>query len=559
MQNNHQIQEIKERLPIEEVVSRYVKLDKSGINLKGLCPFHGEKTPSFFVAPHRGSFMCFGCGKKGDIFTFIQEIEGIEFFDALKQLAEQAGVVLDLQKTENGNQTKNAYTILEKACLVYESYLAKDIQAQEYLINRGLTQQTIKQFRIGFIPDEWNILYNELKNSFEEKDILESGLVIKNENGRLYDRFRGRIMFPIFDSNGKVIAFTGRVLIPEQKETPKYVNSPETQLFSKSHVLYGLNFAKQSIRKHNFVILVEGQMDVIMSHQMGYSNTVASSGTAFTQDQLQIISKLTPNLLLAFDSDSAGLATTAKVWEMAINQGLDVKIAYYEGAKDPADTIKENPDTWRETIKNSIHIIEFVTRLIAKVSDERKRIKLYHERILPLLKRIHTYSEKNFFIGKISQMLSINSAIIWSDLSLDQNSEPQKIRQYQNIEKIDYDGLLNSYVFFFEKINPEIKKQISEFMETSGLKNTISEDIDEKKLFEIENEFSTDEKTVKESFKEIFAQYVIHQIKNKNKELKTLLHTNSGNEHDVLKKIEENRKLIHTVSENNCQFINNMV
>jgi DNA primase len=559
MQNNHHIQEIKERLPIEEVVSRYVKLDKSGINLKGLCPFHGEKTPSFFVAPHRGSFMCFGCGKKGDIFTFVQEIEGIEFFDALKQLAEQAGVALELKSSENQNETKNAYTILEKACLVFESYLAKDIGAQEYLSSRGLTAQTIKQFRIGFIPDEWNILYTELKKTFEEKDILESGLVIKNENGRVYDRFRGRIMFPIFDSSGKVIAFTGRVLIPEQKETPKYVNSPETQLFSKSHVLYGLNFAKQAVRKHNFIILVEGQMDVIMSHQMGYSNTVASSGTAFTQDQLQIISKLTPNLLLAFDSDSAGLATTAKVWEMAINQGLDVKIAYYEGAKDPADTIKENPDTWKETVKNSIHIIEFVTQLIAKVSDERKRLKLYHERVLPLLKRVHTYSEKNFFIGKISQILSINSSIIWSDVSLDQAKESVTTRKYQDVEKINNEALLNSYILFFEKQNNDLKKQIEEFFSSHDLLHITYDQHDEKKLFEIEDEYLKNEKIVQTDFKELFAQYVIVQIKNKNKELTMALHSKSNNENELLKKIEENRKLIHLILENNCQFINNMV
>lgn len=559
MQNNHHIQEIKERLPIEEVVSRYVKLDKSGINLKGLCPFHGEKTPSFFVAPHRGSFMCFGCGKKGDIFTFVQEIEGIEFFDALKQLAEQAGVTLELKNSEGQNETKIAYTIVEKACLVFESCLAKDIGAQEYLLGRGLTQQTIKQFRIGFIPDDWNILYTELKKTFEEKDILQSGLVIKNENGRVYDRFRGRIMFPIFDSSGKVIAFTGRVLISEQKETPKYVNSPETQLFSKSHVLYGLNFAKQAVRKHNFIILVEGQMDVIMSHQMGYSNTVASSGTAFTQDQLQIISKLTPNLLLAFDSDSAGLATTAKVWEMAINQGLDVKIAYYEGAKDPADTIQENPEIWKNVVKNSIHIIEFVAQLIAKVSDERKRLKLYHERIIPLLRRVQTYSEKNFFIGKVSQMLSINSSIIWSDLSLGQNIETQKIRQYQDVEKINNEEILNSYIIFFEKQNENLKNQIQEFLTSHDLQDMKFQQHDEKKLFEIENKFTEDEKTVKTDFKELFAQYIIVQIKNKNKELKMALHSNPQNENELLKKTEENRKLIHSISETNCQFINNMV
>ena len=559
MQNNQQIQEIKERLPIEEVVSRYVKLDKSGINLKGLCPFHGEKTPSFFVAPHRGSFMCFGCGKKGDIFTFVQEIEGIEFFDALKLLAQQAGVTLELQKTDS-KEKKDSYTILEKACLFFQNHLQKNIQAQEYLAKRGLNEQTIKQFRIGFIPDEWNLLYTELKNSFDEKEILESGLVIKHENGRVYDRFRGRIMFPIFDSNGKVIAFTGRVLIPEQKDTPKYVNSPETSLFSKSHVLYGLNFAKQSIRKHNFVILVEGQMDVIMSHQMGYSNTVASSGTAFTQDQLQIISKITPNLLLAFDSDTAGLATTAKVWEMAIHQGLDVKIAYYEDAKDPADTIKDNPELWKEIVKNSIHVIEFVSRLISKIADERKRLKAYQERILPLLKRVHTYSEKNFFIEKVSSVLSINSSIIWSDLSLfGTDNQTGNIRQYERLDKVEQEPMVRAYVEFFVRQNSELKNLIKEFLSTYDISFSDEGDINEKKLFEIEEMYEKEEKRVKDEFKEVFSQFVLFLLKNKNKELKLKLNTQKDDPLSILKKMEEHKKLIHTISNKDCHFINNMV
>lgn len=559
MQNNQQIQEIKERLPIEEVVSRYVKLDKSGINLKGLCPFHGEKTPSFFVAPHRGSFMCFGCGKKGDIFTFVQEIEGIEFFDALKLLAQQAGVTLELQKTDS-KEKKDSYTILEKACLFFQNHLQKNIQAQEYLAKRGLNEQTIKQFRIGFIPDEWNLLYTELKNSFDEKEILESGLVIKHENGRVYDRFRGRIMFPIFDSNGKVIAFTGRVLIPEQKDTPKYVNSPETSLFSKSHVLYGLNFAKQSIRKHNFVILVEGQMDVIMSHQMGYSNTVASSGTAFTQDQLQIISKITPNLLLAFDSDTAGLATTAKVWEMAIHQGLDVKIAYYEDAKDPADTIKDNPELWKEIVKNSIHVIEFVSRLISKIADERKRLKAYQERILPLLKRVHTYSEKNFFIEKVSSILSINSSIIWSDLSLfGTDNQTGNVRQYERLDKVEQEPMVRAYVEFFVRQNSELKNLIREFLNTYDISFSDEGDINEKKLFEIEEMYEKEEKRVKDEFKEVFSQFILFLLKNKNKELKLKLNTQKDDPLSILKKIEEHKKLIHTISNKYCHFINNMV
>lgn len=558
MSNQNQIQEIKERLPIEEVVSRYVKLEKTGINMKGVCPFHNEKTPSFFVAPHRGSFMCFGCGKKGDIFNFVQEIEGLEFFDVLKKLAEEAGVQLDTQSNEK-KENENAYTILERACLFFETRLTQSIEAQDYLKSRGLTDATIKQFRIGYIEEGWHALHDELKKHHNEKEILESGLVIKNEKGNIYDRFRDRIMFPIFDSRGKVIAFTGRVLHQETKETPKYVNSPETQLFSKSHVLYGLNFAKQSIRKHNFVVLVEGQMDVIMSHQMGYSNTVASSGTAFTPDQLQIIKKQTSHLVLAFDSDSAGLATTAKVWEMAIAQDMDVKIAFYQDAKDPADIIKENSDEWKNIIKQSIHLIEFVTHLVAKIKDERKRIKAYQDKLLPLIKQVHTYSEKNFFINKIAELLSMNSSIIWSDVSIGNVQEEYKRRTYVQPEKIQLELILHTHISFFEKKNEGIREKINAFFREHDIPEIIEGDIDEKKLFEIENEFESDPELIKKNIKEYISQYALFQLRLISKKMRLQLHDSQNDENKILKQIEANKKLIHSIEQKNCQFINSVI
>lgn len=557
MQSNQHIQDIKDRLPIEEVVSRYVKLEKSGINLKGLCPFHTEKSPSFFVAPHRGSFMCFGCGKKGDVFTFVQEIEGIEFFDALKKLAEEAGVEIKTTHQEK-KQEYNAYTLLEKACLFFEHNLKNSIDVQNYLEQRGLHAQTISQFRIGYIADEWNLLYTELLKNFTEKEIEESGLIVKNDTGKKYDRFRGRIMFPIFDSNGKVVAFTGRVFNSKQDNAPKYVNSPETALFSKSHILYGLNFAKQTIRKNNFVILAEGQMDVIMSHQIGYSNTVASSGTAFTQDQLQLISKQTHNLLLAFDSDSAGLNTTSKVWEMAIAQGLDVKIAYYEGAKDPADTIKENPDEWKRIIKESIHIIEFITHLVAKISDERKRIKAYQEKIIPLLKRVHSFGEKNYFVEKISALLLLNPAIIWSDISLSTTPEYQR-QHYVIPEKINYDILISTYVEALKNQFPIIEKSVNDFFQSFGLEMYRTTEVDDKKLFELEDDVSTNLEITKNNFKELLSQYVVTMLRLKNREMRATLHLEVTHASDILKNIETNKKRIASILENDCQFINNMV
>jgi DNA primase len=284
---NSPVNQIKERLTIEEVVSSYIPLVKVGNTLKAKCPFHNEKTPSFFVSNERNSYYCFGCGKGGDIFNFVEEFEGLDFKGALKLLADKANVSLSDFVNENHDEKEELYAVMEEATKYFENNLNHNKTALDYIKGRGLLDETIKNFRIGFANDAWRDLVNFLtKKNFKYETLEKAGLIKrKDENDKnydkAYDRFRNRVMFPIMDSSSRVIAFSGRYLGKDEK-IAKYLNSPETPIFNKGNVLYGLNFAKEFIRRNNFSILVEGQMDLILSHQINFRNTIATSGTAFS-------------------------------------------------------------------------------------------------------------------------------------------------------------------------------------------------------------------------------------------------------------------------------------
>ena len=412
---NSPVQQIKERLSIEEVVSSYIKLDRAGANLKAKCPFHNEKTPSFFVSPERGSYYCFGCGAKGDIFTFIEEFEGLDFKGALKILAERAGVLLVSYSKEKEGEKEKLYKIMEESTKFFQKNLVENKEVLDYLKKRGLKDETIKEFRIGFVKLDWHILLFYLQEKgFSDTEIEKAGLIKKpislNLDGtekstssgeqKFYDRFRGRIMFPISDSSGRIIAFSDRLFVDDGKSVPtpkgigtptlskvivgaKYLNSPDTPIFSKSAVLYGLDKAKKSIRKNNFSILVEGQMDLILSHQAGFKNTIATSGTALSDStiskenvvsNLGLLRRLSSNIVLAFDADRAGFNASARAAKIALSFGMDVKVVSIPEGVDPADLIlKEGTDAWRKAIRSSKHIIEFFLERILKNYKEDTR------------------------------------------------------------------------------------------------------------------------------------------------------------------------------------------
>jgi DNA primase len=404
------VEQIKSRLNIVEVVQTYTKLQKAGVNFKAVCPFHSEKTPSFFVSPARDSWHCFGCGKGGDIFSFVMEIESVEFPEALKILAGRAGVELKPIDREHQSERLRLLKLMEEAKKFYEGELKKNKEVIEYLKARGLKGETAKSFGIGFAANEWRGLCAFLKSKkYSDIEIERSGMAVKSDKG-YYDRFRNRIMFPIANGSGQIVGFSGRIFGPETETSGgKYINSPQTILYDKSSVLFGFDKAKNEIRKKDSCILVEGQMDVIMSHQAGITNTVAVSGTSLTNEHLRIIKRLTDNLAIAFDKDEAGRGAAGRGIDSALAQGFEVKVALIPSGKDPADAIKENPEEWKEALKNSKNIIEFYLDFL-KSGKEIEKIVLPYVAIMP------SEMEKARWVNEIAKHLRIKEEAVWLEL-----------------------------------------------------------------------------------------------------------------------------------------------
>ncbi|KKW36526.1 MAG: primase protein [Candidatus Giovannonibacteria bacterium GW2011_GWA2_53_7] len=420
------VEQIKSRLSIVDVVGSYIKLDKAGGSFKALCPFHNEKSPSFNVSPSRDAYYCFGCNRGGDVFSFVQEIEGIDFVDALKILAARAGVELKRENVGERTVRERLHAIMDAVCERYESELAGNSAVGEYLTARGLTEKTIRDFRIGYAPNEWRIAYDHLKQKgFTDEEIVQAGLTKKVEGKGYYDRFRGRVMFPIFDTNGRVVAFSGRVFGTQKNqdgtEVAKYINSPETPLYDKSAILFGYDKAKMDIRKQNFCVLVEGQMDLIMSHQAGVANTVAVSGTALTERHLALLKRLTDNLVFAFDADDAGLAATGRAFQIALSLGMNVRVAAIPDGKDPADYIeknaKEKPEAWAEVIASSKHIIDFyLSSLSTKGHDARDYRVEVEKNVLPLILAMQSKIEQAHFIVEVARKLGVAENAVWEEV-----------------------------------------------------------------------------------------------------------------------------------------------
>lgn len=422
------VEKIKEKLDIIDVVGSYVKLEKAGASYKGKCPFHNEKTPSFFVSPDRGNYYCFGCGAKGDIFTFVQEFEGLDFIGALKELAGRAGVELEPVSFENKSEQDELKNVLERATVIFEENLKNSVKAKEYLLSRGLREETISLWRLGYAPLEWRNLSDKLKlEKYSQSTILRAGLIKKSETaGSPYDVFRGRIMFPIFDGNGKVIAFSGR-LFDDQPEAPKYLNSPETEIFLKSDTLYGLDKAKVNIRKKGYSILVEGQMDIIMSHQEGFDNTVATSGTALTIQHLERLRRLSQKVMMVFDGDSAGIVAAQKSAEFALSIGMESKIALLPNGKDPADALKDGKEEFSGALRSAKHVIDFCLEKILKEVSDRRTIGIkIKEQVLPLISKLGSKIEQSHFVSSVAKRSGIKEDAIWADLKVVHPGEPKE-------------------------------------------------------------------------------------------------------------------------------------
>lgn len=417
------IEEIKSKLDIIEVISGYIKISKAGANFKAVCPFHSEKSPSLMISPARQIWHCFGCGEGGDIFKFVMKIEGVEFGDALRNLAQRAGVILKKEDPQIRTERGKLLEICRAATEHFQKNLTSNKEVQEYLKKRGLKDETIQEFKIGFSQDSWDSLLKFLMaKNFQAQDIEKAGLAIKSEKSHIgyFDRFRGRIMFPIANANGEIIGFGGRIFKSKDGvEEAKYLNSPQTLIYDKSKVLYGFDKAKMDIRKNNFTILVEGYMDLIMCHQAGASNAVAVSGTAMTKDHLQILKRLSENLCFSFDMDNAGDMATKRAIDMALADDFNIKVITVPSGKDPADFILEHPDGWIDQVKKSKNFMDFYFDNIFSKNDPStaQGKKDISKILLAQIRKVKSKIEQSHWLSLLAQRIKVKQDLLEEELA----------------------------------------------------------------------------------------------------------------------------------------------
>ena len=428
------VEKIKARLNIADVVGQYVTLKKAGRNYTARCPFHKERTPSFFVSPERGTYMCFGCGEKGDAFSFVQKMEGSDFPTVLAQLAEKAGVTLEHRapkRPEDKQKEEHLREVCEDAAVFFEAKLAERKDVQEYLRKRGVEPTTKAVWRLGYAPAAWEELSKHLlAKGFSKEHIVEAGFAIRSEKkpGEIFDRFRGRIIFPIMDTGGRVVAVSGRYFEKvhgsrDDDEPAKYVNSPETLLFKKSRILYGFDRAKQAIRKADCILLVEGQFDLILAHQSGLPFTVALSGTALTQEHLSLLGRFSKRLILALDADQAGLRSGLKSTIMALKDGFEVKVPTFPEGKDPADLAGQNSELLKAAIRTSKPAVEFFLDAVrdslpvGRRGDDRPYERLVEAQVLPLIAALKSRIEQAHFVSLVAARLKVPEDAVMAEVA----------------------------------------------------------------------------------------------------------------------------------------------
>lgn len=501
---NSQVDEIKSRLSVEEVISGYLQLQRAGRNWKAKCPFHNEKTPSFMVSPERQMWYCFGCNTGGDIFSFVMKIEGLEFPETLKLLAEKAGVQLENRGFGDSGKKSKALEILNVARKFYEECLKIKAgkRAYEYLINRGLTKDIIEKFQLGYAPDSWDLQSVFLKKKgFKESDIFAAGQTIKKDSGGYYDRFRNRIMFPINNISGQTIGFSSRVMPGADESQAKYINTPETIVYNKSRVLYGLDKARSAIREKDLCAMVEGNMDVIASFQAGVENTVATSGTALTAEQIRIIKRYTKNIAFSFDTDAAGMRAMDRGIGMALAEGMNVSVIIIPEGKDPADCVKSNPQLWINSAGNPRPIMEFYFESVFSKYDHREveGKKKIAEELLNIISKISNKIEQNHYLKMLAEKLSIDEKAVFESLSELEKKQPNFKNQtgednQEKKEAITREDQLQKRILGFIILFPHFFKDLF-----SGLNGFLS---DEKigKIYEmIENLHSKENKLTAEN------------------------------------------------------------
>jgi len=427
---NSDVEEIKNRLNIVDILGEYIRLDKAGTNFKARCPFHNEKSPSFMVSEEKQIWHCFGCQKGGDIFGFVMEMEGLEFKEALKLLADKAGVELKRYDGKSEVNKNRIFEILELVTKFYEYQLWEGpgkIKILNYLHERGLKDETIKEFRLGYAPKGWeNILNFLISRGYAAEEIKRAGLLVeknkenlkttnqKLQTNRFYDRFRERIMFPVADTNGKIVGFSARVTPGQDESQAKYINTPETEVYHKSKVLYGIDKAKSEIKQKNNVFLVEGNLDVLAASQAGIKNTVAVSGTALTADHLGVIKRYTNKVRMCFDMDSAGEAATKKSMKLCFEKDINTEVVELPSGKDVAELAQSNPEAMKKSIEKAYEAMEyFFQKNLSKHNKEEVegKNKITNE-ILEMIGNLTNEITKSHWLKKLAEILNVKENIL---------------------------------------------------------------------------------------------------------------------------------------------------
>jgi len=415
------IESIKQQNDIVDIISEDVRLKKSGRNYMGLCPFHNDKSPSFSVSSEKQIYKCFSCGEAGNVLTFIMKYKKLTFVEAAKYLADKANIPLEMHNQENSKVSRKKellYKINVEAARYYFANLQNNKTAKEYFLKRGIKEETIKRFGLGYSHDSWHGVMNYLRTKGYRNDLLlEAGLVSQNEKtGNVYDKFRNRVMFPVFDVRGKVIGFGGRVL---DDSKPKYLNSPETMIFQKGINLYGLNFAIKNRLQEDYIIIVEGYMDLIALHQYGITNTAASLGTALTTNQVRLLKRYVNKVIISYDADLAGQTATLRGLEILRSAGLDVKVLTVPEGKDPDEFVRNNgKEAFLRLAKDALPLIEYKIKRAAQginLKNGNELIK-YGEKFAEILADLNPI-EKDVYIKKISEETSIKEQALYDLLS----------------------------------------------------------------------------------------------------------------------------------------------
>jgi DNA primase len=478
-----QLEEIRRKIDIVELINEYTPLKKTGRNFKALCPFHSEKIPSFIVSPERQIFKCFGCGEGGDIFKFLMLTENMEFGEVLQTLAKRAGIKLRRYRpSESERQKQRLYGINHLASEYYHYLLTKHPvgkKALDYILGRGITRESLVRFKLGYSPNLWEALQDFLvkKKGYKVEDLERAGLVIKSEKHRgYYDRFRGRLMFTLRDHRNNVVGFAGRTLDPKQEEA-KYINTPETLVYHKSDLLYGLTETKKAIKKADEAIVTEGELDALSSLQAGVENVVALKGTALTQGQIDLLARFTKNVTLAMDQDAAGDQAARRGIELADAAGMALKVIEVKGGKDPDEVAQKNPKLWRQQVKGAVPIYDYFldsafSRHDGREIEGKRKISL---ELIPILAKISNKVIQAHYIRQLAERLRVEEEAVAIEVSKFITEEsakaPSERKDYEKTEKMNRREILEEHLLAlaFQSENwPWLKKRkIRKLIKTS--------------------------------------------------------------------------------------------